>query len=182
MYHPFIFTVHTVIFDLRAPCEAHRTLFSTQTSPWGSLITLLLSPGLINGTLTYQPICGSEGQRGGVQKEETTDVPQTRQGQRDGGRRTERLQRMETDESTPSSQGAAVVGWSIRTLPKLRDVSLSWRFKRSIAADYVAYIVCLYCACLSEGCWFPLPDWNYTFHRYDEKPTWITTQRPQYAA
>ena len=107
MYHPFIFTVHTVIFDLRAPCEAHRTLFSTQTSPWGSLITLLLSPGLINGTLTYQPICGSEGQRGGVQKEEATDV---RQGQRDGGRRTERLQRMETDESTPSSQGAAVVG------------------------------------------------------------------------
>src|SRR4029434_10124473 len=75
MYHPFIFTVHTVIFDLRAPCEAHRTLFSTQTSPWGSLITLLLSPGLINGTLTYQPVCGSEGQRGGVQKEETTDVP-----------------------------------------------------------------------------------------------------------
>lgn len=110
MYHPFIFTVHTVIFDLRAPCEAHRTLFSTQTSPWGSLITLLLSPGLINGTLTYQPICGSEGQRGGVQKEETTDVPQTRQGQRDGGRRTERLQRMETDESTPSSQGKPFVG------------------------------------------------------------------------
>lgn len=68
MYHPFIFTVHTVIFHLRAPCEAHRTLFSTQTSPWGSLITLLLSTGLINGTLTYQPMRERGAKRGSTKR------------------------------------------------------------------------------------------------------------------
>src|SRR4029434_9586958 len=59
-----IFTVCiAVISSLRAPCEiALHRLFPAQTSYED--YSKLLSPGLITWTITYRPICGSEGQRG----------------------------------------------------------------------------------------------------------------------
>ena len=98
----------------------------------------LLSPGLITWTITYRPICGSEGQRGTLQEEGAENTLGARRGPGDGP--TERtdengLPRREAAEHTPSYRRTLVVGRSMLILTELKDVSF-------LLSLYVSFILC----------------------------------------
>src|SRR4029434_7064769 len=90
----------------------------------------LLSPGLITWTITYRPICESEGQRGTLSEEGAENTLGARRGPGDGPtKRTDEngqngLPRREAAERTPSYRRTPVVGCSMLILPELRDVSV----------------------------------------------------------